>query len=591
MLPREQGKNAQLAQQKLKEIRESRDIPEEQKGFVVEEYMKNNHPQQWNMIQAGVQARQQSQQGGGQPPGLLAGPNNMFNDLNQAPDQSSQQSSVNRGTPQGPNAMFNNMGGGPVDPHRGMNTKQFSEWFDKPIMSGDTSISPQGSIPEANFVKPYQPGLESQAMNQPNPNVNQDVVMTPDQGAMEDYFARTKEIAYNDGLTDGRVVGNDQNQNPVGKPVEQPGIFSRIGSGLQSAGQGMGNYAEKLFNDPNRMAMLQGGLSMMNPNSYYDKQGFGSVFQGLQAGLGQAQSGMKGVMDRRKAVSDRALVDAKSGLAAAGGKPSPTMEGYNKAKDQGFPGTYLEYRKQIGEYGKPVTNLNMTDSAVGHANKQAVADFYKKHLPEARSSKKSLMTTEQGRLMIEKGILTGGGVEPIIWLSNLASKMGMDFPGKTDVDRTRSFISWMGSGVAETITDFGAGTGLSDADRIFAQGMVGQDPSEFSEESLKKLFMLNEMKERWNLEQFNERGKAMLEFDKGGNLMDKASMHQKIPPMSTALRDHIIENKRSGALDNQIDPETGKIPMPTGWKGGQANWDNIQVGSSGFKIKNVRPKQ
>ena len=96
----------------------------------------------------------------------------------------------------------------------------------------------------------------------------------------------------------------------------QPGFMDYLegaGRGLQSMGKGMSGYAEKLFNDPNRMAMLQGGLSMMNPNSYYDQQGFGSVFQGLETGLGQAQKGMKGVLDRRKAISDQALVDAKAG--------------------------------------------------------------------------------------------------------------------------------------------------------------------------------------------------------------------------------------------------------------------------------------
>ena len=115
-------------------------------------------------------------------------------------------------------------------------------------------------------------------------------------------------------------AGAMQGQGMAQGQTEPPGIFSKLGSGLQSAGKSMGGYAEKLFNDPSRMAMLQGGLSMMNPNSYYDKQGFGSVFQGLQAGLGQAQSGHEGVIARRKAQADIAGVKATAQKNARGGK-------------------------------------------------------------------------------------------------------------------------------------------------------------------------------------------------------------------------------------------------------------------------------
>lgn len=93
-----------------------------------------------------------------------------------------------------------------------------------------------------------------------------------------------------------------QPQAPQQMPEQS--IFGRMGDGLKSMGQGMSGYMGKLFDDPNRMALLQGGLSMMDPNSYYDKQGFGSVFTGLNKGLGAAQGGMQGVLGRRKSRAD-----------------------------------------------------------------------------------------------------------------------------------------------------------------------------------------------------------------------------------------------------------------------------------------------
>ena len=303
MLPREQGKNAKVAQDKLKEIRESRDIPEDQKGFVAEEYMKNNHPQQWNMIQAGVQARQQSQQGE-QPVGLL-----------------------NSGQPGGqgipPTPQVN---GGRSGPQPGLlSMAGISPPLPQPVPQQSGSGGQNQPLTDliGNSPMDYQNKLNAAKLRQqglPNARIPNDVNIPVDQGAMADQFSRAKQISYNDGMADGGAIGNVPTPTPAEEPVPgQPGIFSRIVGGLKSAGKGMGDYSEKLFNDPNRMAMLQGGLSMMNPNSYYDKQGFGSVFQGLETGLGQAQSGMAGVIARKKARAEIAKTKAEAQWKTAGG--------------------------------------------------------------------------------------------------------------------------------------------------------------------------------------------------------------------------------------------------------------------------------
>jgi hypothetical protein len=97
------------------------------------------------------------------------------------------------------------------------------------------------------------------------------------------------------------LLNQGQPQPTAPAPQQNKGLISQGLDSLKSIGRGMGDYAGKLFDDPNRMALLQGGLSMMDPNSYYDKQGFGSVFTGLNKGLGAAQAGQKGVFDRRQA--------------------------------------------------------------------------------------------------------------------------------------------------------------------------------------------------------------------------------------------------------------------------------------------------
>ena len=89
---------------------------------------------------------------------------------------------------------------------------------------------------------------------------------------------------------------------------DQRGLFGKAGidpkTGKDSGYMGLSGYFNRLFDDPGRMAMLSGGLSAMDPNSYYDKQGFGSPWTGLRGAFGAAQGGAKSVHDARKAKAD-----------------------------------------------------------------------------------------------------------------------------------------------------------------------------------------------------------------------------------------------------------------------------------------------
>ena len=384
---------------------------------------------------------------------------------------------------------------------------------------------------------------------------------------------------------------------------EQPGIFSRIGSGLQSAGQGMGNYAEKLFNDPNRMAMLQGGLSMMNPNSYYDQQGFGSVFQGLQAGLGQAQSGMKGVMDRRKAVSDRALVDAKATQEGMGGD-----EGEYRAMvtqflklPEGDPrkallGRRIQQLAPKAESGEFMSKAMEKQSAKYIHEGGATADA-------TQSSLKNYLNILDTTIDSPDGIITGPGTDGKLWLGRfLSENLGMELFGDDSIENTNRYIANMGTMVGEIIKQFGAGTGLSDADREFARMISAQDPSGFSKDAIKGVLALNEMRMRADLLEHNDRVTQLKKTSRGAT---PAYLTKRIPPMSKNLRNH-IKNRMAGksilgekgGFGSYNDAGEYTQQKPAGWVDRTENeWDNMvkaqkkasSGGFDGYTIKSVRP--
>jgi hypothetical protein len=137
-----------------------------------------------------------------------------------------------------------------------------------------------------------------------------------------------------------------QPQRPMVQPsnaqprniTTDPNVVERNFMGMPQGGKdgrfGMTGYFDRLFNNPARMAMLQGGLSAMDPSSYYDKEGFSSPWTGLRSGLGGAQAGYKSVIDRRKEEAATALAKAKTAAEGQGGAYSTVDIGPNMRQMQ-----------------------------------------------------------------------------------------------------------------------------------------------------------------------------------------------------------------------------------------------------------------
>ncbi len=75
-------------------------------------------------------------------------------------------------------------------------------------------------------------------------------------------------------------------------------------------------------------------------------------------------------------------------------------------------------------------------------------------------------------------MITGAGANPILAVAKGLAQLGLIDPGSTAAEairNTETYASQMGNQVAAIIQEFGAGTGLSDADREFAQKIAGGD--------------------------------------------------------------------------------------------------------------------
>jgi len=123
-----------------------------------------------------------------------------------------------------------------------------------------------------------------------------------------------RDMGQKGGGIDNAVMAHRQQQQQMQQAQQQEMMKQQQ---MDKNGRfGMSGFFDKLFNDPSRMAMLQGGLTMMDPSSYYDREGFSSPWTGMRSGMGAAGRGYQGVkkrqMDERESASKVAFQGAST---------------------------------------------------------------------------------------------------------------------------------------------------------------------------------------------------------------------------------------------------------------------------------------
>ena len=272
---------------------------------------------------------------------------------------------------------------------------------------------------------------------------------------------------------------------------DRQGLFGEAGidpkTKIDSGSMGLTGYFDRLFNSPGRMAMLSGGLTALDPSSYYDKEGFSSPWTGLKSGLGGAQAGYKSVIDRRKTEAEAAKLKAEAGSTMKG-QPSSYKE-FTLAKKQGYEGSYTDFLREMNKLKAG------TMSPMGGAMKKIYENQAGKILDLQTEAEQAViglrnLYESKGFLDRPEGIISGplAGIKTKFY-SFLENRVGLDM-GSAHAN-TEAFLGSMGSQVGQIIKQFGSGTGLSDADRDYAKMIVGGD-IELDEDSIRELMRIQE---------------------------------------------------------------------------------------------------
>jgi hypothetical protein len=102
-----------------------------------------------------------------------------------------------------------------------------------------------------------------------------------------------------------------------------------------------------------------------------------------------------------------------------------------------------------------------------------------------------LETNQVGRELLKSGAITGTGAEFFVGFNNALKQAGIDFGYADAAANSQAYAAAMGANVGRIIKQFGAGTGLSDADRDYAAQMAGGKIN-LTEAALRKILDIND---------------------------------------------------------------------------------------------------
>jgi len=132
--------------------------------------------------------------------------------------------------------------------------------------------------------------------------------------------------------------------------------------------------------------------------------------------------------------------------------------------------------------------------------KEQAKDFTKRH-QNAVDAGRALQGVNNAKRLLDEGVVTGTGADFVVSFGKGLERLGFNLGD--ELDNSQAFLAAQASQVAQIIKQFGAGTGLSDADREFATKAAAGDIS-MSEDAIREIIRINETAYRNVVKDFNK---------------------------------------------------------------------------------------
>tara|TARA_Y100001937_G_scaffold101949_1_gene140019 strand:- start:3142 stop:4467 length:1326 start_codon:yes stop_codon:yes gene_type:complete len=147
-----------------------------------------------------------------------------------------------------------------------------------------------------------------------------------------------------------------------------------------------------------------------------------------------------------------------------------------------------------------VENINNT---LGPELVEEGVKLFAESTEDARKAAESLNSVNRSLPLIDN-MFTGMGAEVKLNIARFGRFFGIEMADPKSIADTEVYLADSGRRVAQYITNLGAGTGLSDADRQYAQSVVGGDIS-VDAEAMKRILLIAKSANEGILAQYYER--------------------------------------------------------------------------------------
>jgi len=183
---------------------------------------------------------------------------------------------------------------------------------------------------------------------------------------------------------------------------------------------------------------------------------------------------------------------------------------------------FQDYQKELKKLGKTdvTQNVALGGNEFIKAVGKGAGEAFTKRQEDARAAVGTLRNISEGRRLLDSGMITGAGADSIVKGGQILKTMGIPI-GETaeqTIANTQAFAANMGREVGNVIRAFGSGTGLSDADREYAEKIAGGRIT-LDEQAIRKLLDINERVAKAKINEYNKQAEELLKSDQGKQLI------------------------------------------------------------------------
>lgn len=185
-------------------------------------------------------------------------------------------------------------------------------------------------------------------------------------------------------------------------------------------------------------------------------------------------------------------------------------------------------------YGKPVAEVNVDTAQkplYGELGKFFGEDVGKSR-EIAGDAAKTLQSADTAEELLNKGIISGTGANFRLGLSRALAGAGLIKGDK--VEYTEAFMAEMGRQTLTLVKQLGSGSGISNADRDYAEKVAGGN-IELSEAGLRRILEINKRAAKTAIEQHNKKVAPLLN-DKNVPDYIKSAMQVAMPELKPAAK-------------------------------------------------------